>query len=148
MLRVNEQAEDFYDRSQELGILAADAFFSIQKHERDRHKAQMKGLENIAETAWKATDILDYIKKQVARERSGWTTTHQFGDKLKDYIENGLTLAIDAVCDGVGIGTTTEEDRRGRQRVRLELIRQLIRQVVVQYEYRVKEKETENKNSQ
>jgi hypothetical protein len=144
MLRVNEQAEDFYDKSQELGTLAANAFFGIQGRERDKHRSQMTGLENIAETTWKATDVLDYIKKQMARERSGWTTTHQFGEKLKQYIENGLTPAIDAVCDSVGIGNATEEDRRDRQRIRLELIRQMIRQVVVQFEYQVNESENNN----
>lgn len=140
-LRVNQQAEDFYGKSDELGTLAAESFFNIQGREREKHRAQMTGLENIAETTLKATDVLDYIKKQMARERSGWTTSHQFGENLKKYIESGLTPAIDAVCEAVGIGTTTEEDRRDRQYVRLSLIRQLIRQVVVQYEYKVSEKE-------
>lgn len=140
-LRVNQQAEDFYGKSDELGTLAAESFFNIQGREREKHRAQMTGLENIAETTLKATDVLDYIKKQMARERSGWTTSHQFGEHLKKYIETGLTPAIDAVCEAVGIGNTTEEDRRDRQYVRLSLIRQLIRQVVVQYEYKVSEKE-------
>ncbi len=143
ILRVNEQAEDLYDKSKELGTLAAQSFFDIQGRDREKHRSQMTGLENIAETTLKATDVLDYIKKQMARDRSGWTSSHQFGENLKHYIEDkeGLKLAIDVVCDRVGIGDTTEEDRRERKHVRLLLIRQLIRQVVVQFEYEVNELE-------
>lgn len=139
ILQINKQAEDFYEKSQELGTLAAQSFFNINQREREKHRSQMTGLENIAETAWKATDVLDYIKKQMARERSGWTTVHRFGENLKQYIENGLTPAIDDVCREVGIGNSTEQDRRDRQQIRLELIRQFIRQLVVQYEYQVSE---------
>lgn len=144
ILRVNEQAEDFYDKSLELGTLAAQSFLGVNGREQDKHQAQMTGLENIAETALKATDVLDYIKKQMARGRSGWTTTHRFGENLKQYIETGLTPAIDAICAQIGIDSTTEQDRRDRQQVRLHLIRQLIRQVVVQYEYQVGESERRN----
>ncbi|MBA2678587.1 MAG: hypothetical protein H0U76_09390 [Ktedonobacteraceae bacterium] len=137
ILRVNEQAEDFYEKSKELGTRAARSF-DTQGREREKHRSQMTGLENIAETTLKATDVLDYIKKQMARERSGWTIPEQqFGEHLKRYIEDkdGLKVAVDAVCTSVGIGDTTEEDRRERKHVRLLLIRQLIRQVVVQFEY-------------
>ena len=144
ILRVNEQAENFYEKSKELGMLAAQSFFDVNQRERGKHRSQMTGLENIAETTLKATDVFDYIKKQMARERSGWTTIHQFGENLKQYIENGLTPTINAICDDIGIGSTTEQDRRDRQQVRLQLIRQLIRQVVVHYEYQVSELERRN----
>ncbi len=69
ILRVNEQAEQFYDKSEELGTLAAQSFLEEHRRERrERHRAQMTGLENIAETTLKATDVLDYIKKQIARQ--------------------------------------------------------------------------------
>jgi len=140
ILRVNEQAERFYDKSEELGTLAAFSFREERGRERQqRHRAQMTGLENIAETTLKATDVLDYIKKQIARQ-PGWTKTYQgksFGESLKRYIENNLKADVAKVCTSVGIGDETDEDQRDRQQIYLNLIRQFIRQVVVQYEYHI-----------
>jgi hypothetical protein len=137
MLRVSEQAELFYDKSQELGILAAQSFGGERGKElqQQRHRAQMTGLENIAETTWKATDVLDYIKKQIARQAE-WRNKG-FGENLKSYIEKNLKADVDTICTSVGIDNKTEEDRRERQQIYLLLIRQFIRQIVVQYEYHV-----------
>lgn len=142
-LRVSEQAEQFYEKSQELGKMAAEAFSKVKEQQ---HRSQMTGLENIAETTMKTTDVLDYIKKQMARQyknererNKGWTQDFKgqsFGESLKSYIEVDLKKAVDKVCESVGeIGNTTEEDKRDRQLIYLLLIRQFIRQVVVQYEY-------------
>jgi hypothetical protein len=102
----------------------------------------MTGLENIAETTQKATDVLDYIKKQTARQE-GWKKEvgekkERFGYCLKTYIENGLETYIDAVCRGF-IDSTSAEGKYERQEVYLHLIRQLIRQLVVRYEYQIEE---------
>jgi hypothetical protein len=136
LLRINEQAELFYDKSQELGVLAAQSFREEHGKERQqRHRAQMTGLENIAETTLKATDVLDYIKKQIARQE-GWRNKG-FGENLKSYIEHNLKADVASICASVGIDNKTEEDRRERQQIYLLLIRQFIRQIVVQYEYHV-----------
>src|SRR6266704_5723884 len=99
IIRVNKEAgsEEFYQKSQDLGILAAQSFREEQGRERQqRHRAQMTGLENIAETTLKVTDVLDYVKKQIARQ-PGWTKTYQgksFGESLKRYIENNLKADV------------------------------------------------------
>ena len=141
MLRVNEQAELFYEKSQELGILAAQSFGGERGKEpqQQRHRAQMTSLENIAETTLKATDVLDYIKKQIARQAE-WRNKG-FGENLKSYIEKNLKADVATICASVGIDNKTEEDRRERQQIYLLLIRQFIRQIVVQYEYRVSQSE-------
>lgn len=146
MVYVNEQADtkNFYDKSQELGTLAAESFREQDNdNKKKRHRAQMTGLENIAETTMKVSDVLDYIKKQTARQ-PGWTAEYdgqRFGESLKNYIEHDLDTIRNTVCGRVGIGDTTNEDKRDRQQVYLHLIRQLIRQIVVQYEYEVSELE-------
>ncbi len=90
--------------------------------------------------------MLDYIKKQTARQ-DGWKKElkeyegKRFGEILKNYIEHDLDTIRNKVCGKVGIGDTTDEDKRDRQQVYLHLIRQLIRQIVVQYEYEVSELE-------
>lgn len=139
ILRVNEQAECFYGKAQELGNIAALSFNNLRAAEQSRHRSQMTGLENIADTTLKVSDVLDYIKKQIAR-RQAWTTVidgQRFGESLKTYIENDLKNTVNKVCESVRIGDTTEEDKRDRQRIHLDLTRQLIRQIVVHYEYAV-----------
>ncbi|MGH2506497.1 MAG: hypothetical protein ACRDHZ_03640 [Ktedonobacteraceae bacterium] len=139
ILRVNEQAERFYGKAQELGKIAALSFNEMKSAEKSRHRSQMTGLENIADTTLKVSDVLDYIKKQIAR-RQAWTAVvdgQRFGESLKTYIENDLKNMVNKVCESVGIGNETEEDMRDRQRIHLDLTRQLIRQIVVHYEYAV-----------
>ena len=144
-LRVNEEALDFYKTSQDLGELAAKSFFPLKENDRQKHRSQMTGLENVAETTLKWTDVLDYIKKQMARPR-GWTTLYDgksFGESLKQYIEVEIPKRVECICNDnrLRIGEQSDEEKRIRQYIRLALIRQLIRQVVVHYEYRVNEME-------
>ena len=137
ILQVNKEAVDFYAKSQELGQLAAKTFSQESDRGRERHRAQMTGLENIAETTQKWTDVLDYIKKQMARPR-GWTKVYDgksFDESLKNYIEVELPKVVTRVCNRVQIGDQSYEDQRDQQQVYLSLIRQFIRQVVVRYEY-------------
>ncbi len=144
MIHVNKQAdsEDFYNASQHLGSLAAQSFREEQGNERQRrHRAQMTGLENIAETTLKATDVLDYIKKQTARQK-GWQNKvgangERFGERLKTYIESGLDPYVKDVCRACSIDITKEAGKQEQRKVYLELIRQLIRQLVVRYEYQI-----------
>jgi hypothetical protein len=147
IIRVNKQAgsEEFYKKSQDLGMLAAQSLGEEQGRERQqRHRAQMTGLENIAETTLKVTDILDYIKKQTARQK-GWqkevgANGERFGESLKKYIESGLETFVNNVCYGL-IDRTTDEGKQERQEAYLQLVRQLIRQLVVRYEYQVSQVE-------
>ncbi len=148
IMRVNEKAEDFYEDALELGTIAAKAFKQAQEqrnsHKQNRHRAQMTGLENIAETTLKFTDVLDYIKKQIAR-LDLWSFKYEgkpgggykaFGESLKSYIEGRLKVEADQICNDLHIGDTRIEDKRDRQLVYLQLIRQFVRQIVVQYEYK------------
>jgi hypothetical protein len=93
----------------------------------------------MAETTLKTSDVFDYIKKQIARFED-WrrglpenkNPNEGFGEGLKKYLEDDLSLKRDQVCLAVGIA---KSDVRKRQEVYLLLIRQFIRQVVAQYEY-------------
>jgi hypothetical protein len=147
IIRVNKEAgsDDFYQKSQELGKLAAQSFREEQGRERQqRHRAQMTGLENIAETTLKVTDVLDYIKKQTARQK-GWqkkvgANGELFGELLIKEIESELKTFLSRVCNGF-IEGTTDEVKQERQEAYLLLVRQFIRQLVVRYEYEVSQVE-------
>ena len=158
---INLEAERFYDKAQALGNHAYQAF-------KDKRRAQLTGLESIAESSLKTSDILDYIKKQIARSEPGkdWraegkedpvTNESQqgFGERLKTYLEQNLSDRLNIVCSNVGIVTKVEKgkskqdseieraklktDRWKRQEIHVRLIREFIRQMVVQYEYRAGE---------
>ena len=55
-------SDSFHERAEMLGNIASEAFGS-------RHRNQMTNLESIANSTLKVTDVLDYIKKQVARAK-------------------------------------------------------------------------------
>ena len=136
---VNIQAENLYNTAVKLGDHAAYAL-------KAQHRAQMTNLENIAESAFKATDILDYIKKQTARF-TYWRQPFPedkdasvgFGERLKNFLENQLKTTLESICGPrrLNIGNTTDEDKQERRRIYLLLMRQFIRQMVVEYEYQV-----------
>lgn len=136
---VNVQAEIFYDDAVQIGDHAAYALTRA-------HRSQMTGLENIAESVLKATDILDFIKRQTARFPY-WRQTfpgekpsdEAFGERLKNYLEKELKTRCNAICNAkvLNIGEETDEDKTLRRHIYLLLIRQFLRHVVAEYEYRV-----------
>ncbi len=148
---VSNLADILYGKAIELGDHAADAFEGLNKSEKRRHRSQMTGLENIAESTLKVSDVLDYIKKQTAR-RDYWRKPSQkenkgFGVLLKEYLEGPLSEQKTTICNRLGINDQTDPDGRERRRIHLLLIRQLIRQLVVQYEFRASEIESTNRGA-
>lgn len=136
---VSIQAENFYDDAVKLGDHAAYAL-------KAQHRSQMTSLENIAESTFKASDIFDYIKKQTSRFSYWRQPIHEqkdselgFGERLKNYLESELRKRLATICGPkrLNIGDTTDEEKQERRRIYLLLIRQFIRQMVVEYEYQV-----------
>lgn len=142
---VSNQAEKFYENAIELGDHAAHVL-------RAAHRSQMTSLENIAESTYKTSDVFDFIKKQVARF-SYWrqsmpanpsmpaneTANQGFGLRLKTFLEHDLKRAADElyIHSPLTAGSTTDKEMQERRRIHLLLIRQFIRQMVAQYEFRV-----------
>lgn len=136
---VSIEAEDFYDAAVALGDHAAEALTA-------RHRSQMTGLEGIAESTFKTSDIFDYIKKQTARF-SHWQKPFSgqknapvgFGERLKTYLEIDLEKRLQEVCgpERLNVAENSYSGKQERRHVYLLLIRQFIRSMVVEYEYRV-----------
>jgi len=124
---VNIQAEAFYEEAKALGVLAAQAF-------EEKHRSQVTGLENIAESSFKTSDIFDYVKRQTARHEE-WQK-NEFGKKLLEKLETDLAKRRDSICSSrLKIGNKTDDERQERRRLHLLLIRQFVRQMVVHYEF-------------
>lgn len=133
---VNIQAEGFYKDAIDFGRHAA---YALQKE----HRAQMTGLENVANSALKVADILDYIKRQTARSKESQQWRRDFPDpkdpqeeafglRLLRYLEENLDTRRNIIANRLNIGNNDREQRRS---IHLHLIRQFVRQVVIQYEF-------------
>ncbi len=146
ILEVNNQADIFYEDAVKLGDHAG----AVLK----RSRSQLTGLETIAESTNKTSDIFDYIKKQTARN-SSWRQTHKdspnelFGVRLKNYLDTNLKERVGIICKkpSLEIGDKSEEDQRERRRIHLLLMRQFIRQMVVEYEFQVNLGDTLNQQN-
>jgi hypothetical protein len=133
---VNDMAAELYDDARSMGEHAAYAL-------RDSHRSQMTGLENIAESTLKFSDVLDYIKKQTARYSywqkgyPAYKTNPQlaFGERLQNFVEIQLAQRRDIISERLYLGNQSDADRKIRRQIYLQLIRQFIRQMVVHYEY-------------
>lgn len=124
-------ADTFRSRTEELGKIAAAAFGN-------KHKSQMKNLENIANTALKVSDVLDYIKRQTGRAKPGKEWKHkQLGVTLLESIERTLKHQRKTICDTLDIGSPVDE-----LDVYLLLIREYVRQIVIHFEFEIGTKET------
>lgn len=134
IIEVNEAAEQFYPECYKLGEHAA---LVITK----RHRSQLTNLENVANSAFKSSDVFDYIKRQTARY-DFWRKPHPgysdeiFGLRLLNQLTGDLAERRQQICDRLKISNQTDEDRHLYRHVYLLLIRQFIQQMVVQYEFK------------
>ena len=146
---VSIQAENCYNDATSLGDHAAHALGN-------RHRAQMTGLENVADSTFKTSDVFDYIKRQTARQ-SYWRQPYPpspelkisdvgFGERLKNYLETELTKKCEDIYKNLNVGNDTDEERQERRRIYLLLIRQFIRHMVIHYEYRVSTTQNSHSN--
>lgn len=132
---VSNQAENCYIDAVALGQHAAHVLKASRR-------SQMTGLENIAESTFKTSDVFDYVKRQTARFPD-WRQTHPgqsetgFGERLRSFLEQDLLRKVETICSPkrLDIGNDTEEGKQERRRIHLLLIRQFIRHMVVNYEF-------------
>src|SRR5258708_30834451 len=117
---VSAQAEEFYNDAVKLGDHAAHALKAA-------HRSQVTSLEGIAESTFKTSDVLDYIKKQTARFtywRQGFPEYKNpelgFGERLKNYLEDELARKRDIICGSEKLDIKNLQERR---RIHLLLMR-------------------------
>ncbi len=121
MLReVALRADGFYDKAEKLGRKAAEELT-------DKKSSQIKGLEGIANSALKTSDVFDFIKTRTARQEK-WQA---WGPDLLEYLSRDLRTARRTIC------TQLEIDPEGIDglEVHLMLIREFVRQLTAHYEY-------------
>lgn len=116
------EADAFHGRSEEFGTRAAKSIAG------ERGRAQLSGLENIANAALTVASVLDYVKRQTARHKE-WQRD-RFGPDLLTFLTDSLRQHRDTIAHG--LDPTSEAEQ---QRIHLLLIREFVRQLAVHYEF-------------
>lgn len=116
--------DDFRANAQELGQRA-------QKALTREKRSQITGLESVANSTQKVSDVFNYIKLRTARQ-SEWRS-HNFGQDLLEYLETTLSQKRDNVVRAVSKHTSL--DKYQQQEVYILLIRAFVAQLAAQYEY-------------
>lgn len=117
------RGDKFRNYSEDLGKIAAKAF-GTKKH-------QMRSLENIANSAMKISDVLDYIKRQTGKSKPNAEWKKEgFGKTLLQEIEEQRIKERDKICQTLGI-----DSEEKKLEIYLLLVREFIRQIVIHYEY-------------
>lgn len=128
MREVSVQADGFYSQTEELGEIAARV---LQEDNDKKRRSQITNLENIANNAMKVTDVINYLKKQTARIE-GWQREN-LGNRLIGMLGFGGVLERDSqqICTTLAL-----TDPADKQHIHLLLIREFVRQLAAQYEWR------------
>ena len=123
------KADAFYGTAEKFGARMARPFSHEHGHERGR--AQITGLEAIANSALKASDVLDYVKKQTARHEEWYKDN--LGPDLLSFLTDG---GPDSLYKQRGaIEKSLSLDAVERQQVTVMLYREFIRQVAAHYQF-------------
>jgi hypothetical protein len=113
------RADALRGKAEELGQQAARALTG------EVGKRQIKGLENLASSTQKISDVFDYIKRQTAKQEA-WRNNN-FGKTLLDYLENELIPQAQALANQLNASGSE------RHRIQLVLVREFVRQLSAHY---------------
>ena len=125
--RISSKSDSYYASVDPLAELARSAF--------PKDKSQIRNLENIANSASRFADVLDFVKRQTGR-RKPWQKG--FGEGLLEALGKPLEADAAAIFDSVRqeVGDTSLGDDDLR-RIRILLSREYIRHLSASYLYRI-----------
>jgi hypothetical protein len=125
--KVWAKSDSYYAAVDSLAGLAREAF--------PKDKAQIRNLENTANSASKIADVLDFVKRQTGR-RKKWR--NGFGEGLLAALGKPMQAdaqsIVDSVSEEIDNSGLTDEDVR---RTRILLCREYIRHLSASYLYRI-----------
>jgi len=112
-----------YDRAKALGSQSVGL-----------RRAQISGLESVANGTRKVSDVLDYIKLRTARHKE-WRV-NEIGAALLEAMEQDLRTRRDGICNELtSLADGAAVDDYMRQDIYLRLIRGFVAQLAAQYEF-------------
>lgn len=120
---IQQNAERLSPAAEMLGKIAARSFTN--------NKSQLKNLEGITLTTNNPAEVISYIKRQTARKNKEW---EKLGPKLIEHLQSNQNDSISKITDEITakVGIT---DRYEILQIRLGLMREMISQMIVNFEY-------------
>lgn len=128
--KVALKSDAYYDDAKPFGEIAEQAFGKTSK-------SQINSLENIANSATRVADILDFIKRQTGRSKEGQRWRNDLlGKKLVDKFEQTLRRDAEELWDEI---SQTVPDHylqeADQQTIHIRLCREFIRHLSAHYLY-------------
>jgi hypothetical protein len=127
--RISARSDSYYDDTKALGDIACEAF--------RQSKAQIRNLENIANSAVQVTDILDFVKRQTGRSKPSVQWCYlDLGQKLLNRLDESLRKEAQVIFDN--LTNEIENHQMGiddLRRIHLFLCREFIRHLSAHYLY-------------
>lgn len=126
------ESDNFYEESEELGNIAAEAF---KDKDQQKGNSQINGLKNICYSAHRLADIYDYIKRQTGRsEKEKKWGFKGFGSELLQKLK-GLGDCAQGIVEKAGI--VEEEQKLAWQRqIHILLCREYVKHLAAHFLYR------------
>jgi len=124
-ITVHTAKEDFYLKAEDLGEKAAHIFTG------EKGKSQLNNLLNVANSSSKVTDTIDYIKRQIGHDNSGFEKDG-FGNDLIDFVYDKLKTVRDSIASELA---SLDLDEYELQQIHLLLSRQFVNSLVIHYNY-------------
>jgi len=135
-----KESDNFYTRAQ---ALAETAFMAFAKN---KNKAQIRNLENVAYSSRKISDVMDFIKNQTGKAPRDKTWRYKkdnkdFGTLLLDQIEALEKTSIEVVQRLKKLTITIQDETEGKRNIHLRLIREFVKQISSHYLYEMAKNE-------
>lgn len=132
--KVSAYSDAYYEDTKHLGEIARKAF------ESGASKAQIRNLENVANSATRVADILDFVKRQSGRQKR-WLHD-QFGPQLLERLDKKLRVDAETIFSEVKYTSAKQqlgEDDKLQdddcRRIHILLCREFIRHLSAHYLY-------------
>lgn len=124
MREVALHADNMQETARKIGANAAQGLTRSRR-------SQVTGLESIANSALKTSDVLDYIKLRIARQRRDEWTYGGWGPELLAFLSDTLRGERTTICQQLGLDAAGMDGLE----VHLMLVREFVRQFSAEYEY-------------
>src|SRR5205085_1771795 len=132
--KVSKYSDSYYEDTRRLGEIAHAAF------SKGAGKAQIRNLENIANSASRVADILDFVKRQTGRQKP-WLRK-QFGPLLLEKLDTTLRAEAETIFSEVRsamfaqhLGESEKLQDDDQRRIHILLCREFIRHLSAHYLY-------------
>jgi hypothetical protein len=126
------ESDKFYEQTETLGDIAAQAF---KDNEAQKRNSQINGLKNICYSASRLSDIYDFIKRQTGRSKGEKWGFQGFGSDLLQKLQ-GLADRAKNIVENLGI-VDKEEKLAWQRQIHILLCREYVKHLAAHFLYRL-----------